>query len=80
MLVLSKERFQVELLLLAFVERVDICLQPNLQAREYLDVVRQLFGQFSQVAGFEFAQALFLPVQFEARGFQLLFEELWGVF
>src|SRR5262249_61768241 len=33
---LGKERFQVELLLVGFVERVDIRLQPHLQSREYL--------------------------------------------
>src|SRR5262249_1766850 len=77
-LVLNKERLQVELLLVGFVKRVDIRLQPHLQSREYLDIVLQLFGQFSQVPGFEFAQALVLSIEIEACRFQLLVEELSG--
>ncbi len=38
-LVLGKERFQVEPLLVGFVERVGVSLQPSLQPREYLDIV-----------------------------------------
>src|SRR5260370_4665780 len=78
-LVLGEKGFQIEFLLVGFVERVGVRLQPRLQSREYLNVVLQLLGQFSQVPGLEFAYTLVLPAKVEPRRFQFLLKELSSV-